>query len=133
VKPFYKIIGFAVFCLRAGVVPAQNQVNLTYGDRLFTPEKVPVISVYNASGKWKLHHKFTENVRISSHTMNAEPVLAKPAITTIISSNFYTQQFGFFCKKEFQFEKSTSIPFRFRLGSVDYVNKLERYPLTSFP
>ena len=122
-----------VFCLRAGIVPAQNQVNLTYGYRLFTPEKVPVISVYNAPGMWKLHYKLTETEHISSYTMAAEPVLAKPVVTTFISSNFYTQHLGFFCKKELLFEKSTHIPFRFRLGSVDYVNKLEKYPMTSFP
>lgn len=130
---FYKIIGFAVFCLRAGVVPAQNQVNLTYEHRLFTPEKVSVISMYNAPGKLKSLYKFTENVLISGHRKNAEPVLAKLAVTNFISSNFYTQQFGFFCKKELQFEKSTSIPLRIRLGSVDYVNKLEGYPLITLP
>jgi hypothetical protein len=44
---------------------------------------------------------------------------------SVINQSLYTQQFGFFCRKEFQFEKKTSIPFRFRLGSLDYVNKLE--------
>jgi hypothetical protein len=42
-----------------------------------------------------------------------------------VSQSLYTLQFGFFCRKELQFEKRTAIPLRFRLGSLDYVNRLE--------
>ncbi len=45
--------------------------------------------------------------------------------SVIIPSNFHLKSFGFFCHKELQFEKATKIPFRFRLGSMDYVNQLE--------
>lgn len=42
-----------------------------------------------------------------------------------LSDDYYTRHFGFFCKKELEFEKTTRIPLKFRLGSLDYCNSLE--------
>ncbi|BAV09498.1 hypothetical protein FLA_5547 [Filimonas lacunae] len=42
-----------------------------------------------------------------------------------LPANFYSTHLPFFCDKELKMEKLSGIPFRFRLGSVDYVNKLE--------
>jgi hypothetical protein len=42
-----------------------------------------------------------------------------------VRPDFYNMQLGFFCRQEWKFEKSARIPFRFRLGSIDYVNKME--------
>ncbi len=46
----------------------------------------------------------------------------------IISSDYYIQNLAFFCKKELQLEKVTKVLFRFRLGSIDYVDHLEGKP-----
>ena len=43
----------------------------------------------------------------------------------LISENHFILNFGFFCRKELQFEKQTKLPLRFRLGSLEYCNYLE--------
>lgn len=40
-------------------------------------------------------------------------------------SNIYYIQSGFFCKREWEFEKTTHIPLRFRLGSLADCNAME--------
>ena len=42
-----------------------------------------------------------------------------------LAEDHYTADFGFFCRKELQFEKSTKLPLRFRLGSLEYCDYLE--------
>lgn len=48
--------------------------------------------------------------------------------SNIIPPGYYNKGLGFFCKKELLFEKTTSIPLRIRLGSLDYTNFLEQKP-----
>src|SRR5882762_9242910 len=43
----------------------------------------------------------------------------------ILKADFYAQQLGFFCKKEWKLEQSIHFPIRFRLGSLEYCNYLE--------
>ena len=47
------------------------------------------------------------------------PSLALPGAT------FYSTHLGFFCQKELEIQKVTHLPVFFRLGSLEYVNKLE--------
>lgn len=43
----------------------------------------------------------------------------------LLPENYYCNKLGFVCKKEIQLEKSTKIPLKIRLGSIDYVDKME--------
>ena len=43
----------------------------------------------------------------------------------LLPENYYSTHLGFFCKKELQVEKTTKIPLRIRLGSVEYTDQLE--------
>ena len=42
-----------------------------------------------------------------------------------IASDLVVKNFAFFCKTEWKFEKKTSIPFKFRLGSVEQTDYWE--------
>jgi hypothetical protein len=63
------------------------------------------------------------SINNSAHRLTSTN-LPKPAVS-VIAPNFYTTGFGFFCRQELKFEKITSIPFRFRLGSVIACDRLE--------
>jgi hypothetical protein len=55
----------------------------------------------------------------------AKSKASPPAARSIIAPGFYVSQLGFFCKQEIKFEKTTRVPFRFRLGSVEDCDRME--------
>lgn len=63
---------------------------------------------------------------------NSSHYLINYAPFRVISADFYSRNFGFFCKKELEFEKKTKIPLRFRLGSIRYTDYLEGKPNSGF-
>jgi hypothetical protein len=42
-----------------------------------------------------------------------------------LTDDYYSRHFGFFCKRELELEKTIHVPLRFRLGSLEYCNRLE--------
>lgn len=47
------------------------------------------------------------------------------SVSYLVPQDFYTCNFGFFCKQELRVEKTIKIPLRFRLGSLQQCNYYE--------
>ena len=85
--------------------------------------KLPV--KYNESANFNFENqlKLDPVIKDSANPQLTPHLLFKPSIFS--SSNIHP---GFFCKKELQLEKITTVPLRFRLGSLEYVNWMEQKP-----
>ena len=125
----HKEAKFLFFCMIfvANVVVGQNlnDQRASNNNNFFsknTPKKIPAITISSS------FHR-SNNTKPVPGKINIKPVLLiNPVSCSVISAGFYTQNFGFFCKKELQFEKATKIPLRFRLGSLQYNDYLEGKP-----
>lgn len=54
-----------------------------------------------------------------------QSIFYEQKLIPVIPGNYYSCNLGFFCKNELKFEAATRIPFKFRLGSLQYNDWLE--------
>ena len=121
-----KILFFCMIFV-AGDVFCQNYTAKTTSD-IFS-----VKLIYHADNNitYQTYFQQPKNKILGKPVVNVKPVIyINPRSYPIITADFYTCNFGFFCKKELQIEKSTKIPLRFRLGSLQYNDYLEGKPNT---
>lgn len=78
------------------------------------------------------HILHAQNVTDSSKQKKQIPVqfykntyFSNATLPNYIPGNYYAKQLPFFCTKELQVQKLTGFPIKFRLGSVEYCDKLE--------
>jgi hypothetical protein len=102
-------------------------------EKFFKKDSVYYFGKYNAcflQNNVKLYDTLNSRPEISLIFNSA--ILPNPLSASIRPNPFekksYRQPLSFFCRKEWQFEKATSIPLRLRLGSVDYTDYLEQKP-----
>ena len=104
---------------------------LIFSTKIFSQQQLPRIAqnsphtldFFSAiSAKDSINQYARQRILIGN---GAFPVSDNTGLIQILRPGCYTSKLPFFCKKEWQFEKNTSLPLRLRLGSLDYVNKLE--------
>jgi len=114
-----KILFFCmIFVVRASF-GQKNSVNYHLGNPIFSLKPLSKQAYQSSWNSVRLHLIMNAN--------NFAVSLKSPACSAV-AANFYTQNFGFFCKKELQLEKITKVPFKFRLGSVQQVDWMEGKP-----
>jgi len=90
---------------------------------------------YQISGKSLLELKqeqfavpklfFTDVQVLSLSASTATPKNLTQKIQALSLSKTYWEELGFFCKMEIKMEQKARFPVKFRLGTVDYVDRLE--------
>jgi len=121
-RPFYFVVVLFLF-FNVEIFSQKNAAGIKF------PAIITKLSEFESA---KNLHYFSIDPISHGGKINFSPAITKTQKKLfVISSSFYCNHLTFFCNKELQLEKMTSVPLRFRLGSLDYVNYLEQKPNAS--
>jgi hypothetical protein len=109
IKGNHKIIFFFLLFLSFAAKAQQERLSLPYGYSL--KDSVKLLQV----GK----NSYSKAVLIPP-----KPIYRSLG-GQLITPDYFTRRWGIFCETEWRFEKKTGLPLRFRLGSLEYVDRLE--------
>jgi hypothetical protein len=86
------------------------------------------IIFFTFSASAQLQADSVQNKLKVSFAAKGNPELKTFFIPPVLPSNFYASHLPFFCDKELKIQKAIKLPIKFRLGSVQYCDKLEGKP-----
>ncbi len=72
----------------------------------------------------QLQVPLVKDIRFSSFPRSV-PVNLQDVEKIFLDPRFYVNNLGFFCRQELKFQARTSLPLVFRLGSVQYCDRME--------
>jgi hypothetical protein len=114
-----RVAGFLVVLLLmfSGEILGQENIKgvatyLEKKDNFFIKSKTPQVKSFS--------HRFMVD---STNSASQKFIFLNP-----VPGSYHYSHLGFFCKQELQLEKTITLPLRFRLGSLDYVNYMEQKP-----
>lgn len=126
---FFCLVVVLVLLFNEEIIGQHVLVKTKPGEGLYrnTMRKVSISQITSTILRDNQSREFSYHSIFAPYILTTYPSLPEKIYPTSFKNN-YEQNLAFFCRKEWQFEKATSVPLRIRLGSLEYTNYLEQKP-----